>query len=154
MTQAMPPSKRTEPDGADEKGSKANGAPRAASRLVALDDGALEIVLGLPIAERERTFRVSGTVVRSLNGGALTPMELAEGMSRLVLFATGAHGGAVARRLAQAAATEGGMLLGVVIDEPGADPGAAYGVLRPISRAVLSVSGEDDIVPLLGCLAW
>jgi hypothetical protein len=122
--------------------------------LVALDDGAFEILLGLPLTGPERTFRVCGTVVRSLNGGALTPLELAEGMGRLVLFATGARGDAMARRLAQAAAVEGGLLLGVVIDEPGADPGAAYGLLRPISRAVLSVSGEQDIVPLLGCLAW
>jgi hypothetical protein len=134
-------------------------APARAPRIVALDDGAVEVVrrtAALQWANArfyrcEPTDGAEGTALRGIDGTRATLADELASADIVVMIATDDRGADWAHTIGKACWQRGVMTAGIVVDRAdGAD--AAVAALRPHARVLLPSADESDVVELLTAL--
>ena len=137
-------------------------APSRAGRIVALDDGAAEVVARTAQLEwaNARFYVCEGAegdelVLRGIDGGPATLADELASASVVVMVATGDTGAGCAYALGKACWERGIQTAGVVVGDGthgGSAASAAVAALRPHARVLLPTADEDDVVDLLTAL--
>jgi hypothetical protein len=141
-------------------------APARAPRIIALDDGAVEIVrrtaeLQWANARFYACEPAGGAVTRGITARGITargiegrPATLADELASadvVVMIATNDHGADRAYTIGKACWQRSVMTAGLVVsDEPGSE--RAVAALRPHARVLLPSADESDVVELLTAL--
>jgi len=136
--------------------------PARATRVVALDPGAAEIVAGLatrswPGAHFLRYGGPAGDelaadlVLARAGGGTARLSEELAGADVMVLVATADGGAAAASAIGDACTLRGIMTAGLVVGRGGA-AGAAVSALRPHARVLLVSDDRQDLAELLSAI--
>jgi hypothetical protein len=136
-------------------------APARAPRIVALDDGAAEVVRRTASTREWANARFSvceavgaGTeeiLLRGVDGGTGTLADELASADVVVMIATSDHGADFAYTIGKACWQRSVMTAGLVVDD---GPGAlrAVAALRPHARVLLPGADESDVVELLTAL--
>jgi hypothetical protein len=135
-------------------------APARAPRIVALDDGAVEIVRRVASLQwaNARFYAceangedADGTLLRGVNGSTATLADELASADVVVMIATSDEGADCAYTIGKACWQRSVMTAGLVVsDGPGAD--RAVAALRPHARVLLPSADETDVVDLLTAL--
>ncbi|WP_281689647.1 hypothetical protein [Pseudonocardia thermophila] len=141
-------------------------APARAPRIIALDDGAGEVVRGVAELEwataRFYTWRAAGAL-HGVSGGTATLDDELASADVVVMVATDDAGADAARTIGEACFLRGIMTAGLVIGTgintgiatrggAGETAGRAVAALRPYARVLLPGADVDDLVELLRAL--
>jgi hypothetical protein len=135
-------------------------APARAPRIIALDEGAAEVVRR--IAGREwanARFSVCGamagsapgTLLRGTDGSTATLADELASADVVVMVATGDGGAECAHTIGRACWERAIMTAGLVVGD-GRPVDAAVAALRPHARVLLPTADESDVVELLTAL--
>jgi hypothetical protein len=142
-------------------------APARASRVVALDEGAAQVVRR--VAEQPwataRFYTCDGTSsatngngasadrlpLRTMDGSTALLAEELAGVDVAVMVASTDEGASAAGTIGGACTARGIMTAGLVLAD-GSQVGAALSALRPHARVLLVPAEEDDLVQLLTAL--
>jgi len=138
-------------------------APARAPRVIALDDGAAEIVrrtAALPWATARFYTCASGEGTPQLHGIEGRPATLADELATadvVVMIATDDGGAGGAHAVGTACRQRGIMTAGLVVPNTGVDADAdaadrAVAAMRPHARVLLPGADESDVVELLTAL--
>ncbi|WP_212612872.1 hypothetical protein [Pseudonocardia hierapolitana] len=134
-------------------------APARAPRIVALDDGAAEVVrrtAALPWANArfsvcEATDGADAVLLRGVDGGTATLADELASADVVVMIATSDAGAGCAHTIGKACWQRAVQTAGLVVSD---GPGSARAVaaLRPHARVLLPGADESDVVDLLTAL--
>lgn len=134
-------------------------APARAPRIVALDDGAAEVVrrtAALPWANArfsvcEATDGADAVLLRGVDGGTATLADELASADVVVMIATSDAGAGCAHTIGKACWQRAVQTAGLVVSE---GPGSvrAVAALRPHARVLLPGADESDVVDLLTAL--
>jgi hypothetical protein len=134
-------------------------APARAPRIVALDDGAAEVVrrtAALPWANARfsvcaATDGADAVLLRGVNGGTATLADELASADVVVMIATSDAGAGCAHTIGKACWQRAVQTAGLVVSE---GPGSvrAVAALRPHARVLLPGADESDVVDLLTAL--
>lgn len=134
-------------------------APARAPRIIALDDGAAEVVrrtAALPWANArfsvcEATGGADAVVLRGIDGGTATLADELASADVVVMIATSDAGASCAHTIGEACWQRAVQTAGLVVSE---GPGSvrAVAALRPHARVLLPGADESDVVDLLTAL--
>jgi hypothetical protein len=134
-------------------------APARAPRIVALDDGAAEVVrrtAALPWANArfsvcEATDGTDAVLLRGVDGGTATLADELASADVVVMIATSDAGARCAHTIGKACWQRAVQTAGLVVSE---GPGSvrAVAALRPHARVLLPGADESDVVDLLTAL--
>ena len=137
-------------------------APSRAGRIVALDDGAAEVVARTAQFEwaNARFYVCEGAdgdelVLRGIDGGPATLADELASASVVVMVATSDSGADCAYALGKACWERGIQTAGLVLGDgtsEGTAASAAVAALRPHARVLLPSADETDVVDLLSAL--
>jgi hypothetical protein len=137
-------------------------APSRAGRIVALDDGAAEVVARTAQLEwaNAHFYVCEGAegdelVLRGIDGGPATLADELASASVVVMVATGDTGAGCAYALGKACWERGIQTAGLVLGDgthSGTAAAAAVAALRPHARVLLPDADELDVVDLLTAL--
>jgi hypothetical protein len=137
-------------------------APSRAGRIVALDDGAAEVVVRTAQLEwaNARFYVCEGSdgdelVLRGIDGGPATLADELASASVVVMVATSDTGAGCAYALGKACWERGIQTAGLVLGDgthSGTAAAAAVAALRPHARVLLPDADELDVVDLLTAL--
>lgn len=134
-------------------------APARAPRIVALDDGAAEVVrraAALPWANArfsvcEATDGADAVLLRGVDGGTATLADELASADVVIMIATSDAGAGCAHTIGKACWQRAVQTAGLVVSE---GPGStrAVAALRPHARVLLPGADESDVVELLTAL--
>ena len=134
-------------------------APARAPRIVALDDGAAEVVrrtAALPWANArfsvcEATDGADAVLLRGVDGGTATLADELASADVVVMIATSDAGAGCAHTIGRACWQRAVQTAGLVVSD---GPGSvrAVAALRPHARVLLPGADESDVVELLTAL--
>ena len=137
-------------------------APSRAGRVIALDEGAAEVVARTAQMEwaNARFYVCDGAegdevVLRGIDGGPATLADELASASVVVMVATSDSGADCAHALGKACWERGVQTAGLVLGNgthQGTPAAAAVAALRPHARVLLPTADESDVVELLRAL--
>ena len=132
-------------------------------RVVALDEGALDLLTATPLMQRSRVPLLIARPNQVSERGAETPVSTLEGVpvalsheladvDFVLLVATGSTDAAVAVSIGEAAIVRGITVAGVVVIDPASTTFDVVSALRPYARVLLVSQDPGDVDEILASI--